>query len=168
MHSCMVIFRRKCTCRFHLTLVHVKLMGRSLGWESHYMGLNNLHEHGLIDSGALVWYGIYPVQWRSHCVLPAFWEAHHDSCTICGWYHYYGDYTFELSHLKQKLSKEFEVQDLGQLSYFLGIEIARSPKGIVFSQWKHVFDLLGDVGSAWVSSCFNSYIEQKSSIVCIV
>jgi hypothetical protein len=39
-----------------------------------------------------------------------------------------GDDTFEMSLLKQKLSKEFEVKDLGQLRYFLGIEIARSPK----------------------------------------
>jgi hypothetical protein len=57
-----------------------------------------------------------------------------------------GDDTFEMSQLKQKLSKEFEVKDLGQLKYFLGIEIARSPKGIVLSQRKYVLDLLSDVG----------------------
>jgi hypothetical protein len=57
-----------------------------------------------------------------------------------------GDDTFEMSQLKQKLSKEFEVKDLGQLRYFLGIEIARSPKGIVLSQRKYVLDLLSDVG----------------------
>jgi len=39
----------------------------------------------------------------------------------------------EVNHLKKNLSKEFEVKDLGQLRYFLGIEIARSPKGIVLS-----------------------------------
>jgi hypothetical protein len=57
-----------------------------------------------------------------------------------------GDDSFEMSQLKQKLSKEFEVKDLGQLRYFLGIEIARSPKGIVLSQRKYVLDLLSDVG----------------------
>jgi hypothetical protein len=44
------------------------------------------------------------------------------------------------------LNKEFEVKDLGQLRYFLGIEIARSPKGIVISQRKYVLDLLNDMG----------------------
>lgn len=45
-----------------------------------------------------------------------------------------GDDDVEISRLKKSLSKEFEVKDLGQLKYFLGIEIARSPKGIVLSQ----------------------------------
>jgi hypothetical protein len=39
----------------------------------------------------------------------------------------------EISRLKVMLSKEFEVKDLGQLKYFLGIEIVRSPEGIVLS-----------------------------------
>ena len=42
---------------------------------------------------------------------------------------------------KKKLEKEFEVKDPGQLKYFLGIEIARSPRGIVLSQRKYVLDL---------------------------
>jgi hypothetical protein len=47
---------------------------------------------------------------------------------------------------KENLSKEFEVKDLGQLRYFFGIEIARSPKGIVLSQRKYVLDLLSESG----------------------
>jgi len=57
-----------------------------------------------------------------------------------------GDDTLEITRLKENLSKEFEVKDLGQLRYFLGIEIARSPKGIVLSQRKYVLDLLNDTG----------------------
>ena len=57
-----------------------------------------------------------------------------------------GDDEVEISRLKRNLSKEFEVKDLGQLKYFLGIEIARSTKGIVLSQRKHVLDLLSDTG----------------------
>ena len=45
-----------------------------------------------------------------------------------------GDDDIEILRLKKNLSKEFEVKDLGHLRYFLGIEIARSPKGIVLSQ----------------------------------
>jgi hypothetical protein len=55
-----------------------------------------------------------------------------------------GDDEEEIKQLKKKLSKEFEVKDLGQLRYFLGIEIARSPKGIVLSQRKYVLDLLSE------------------------
>jgi hypothetical protein len=57
-----------------------------------------------------------------------------------------GDDTLEVAQLKKNLSKEFEVKDLGQLRYFLGIEIARSPRGIVLSQRKYVLDLLNETG----------------------
>jgi len=52
----------------------------------------------------------------------------------------------EIIRLKENLSKEFEVKDLGQLKYFLGIEIARNPKGIVLSQRKYILDLLSETG----------------------
>ncbi|WVZ85689.1 hypothetical protein U9M48_032584 [Paspalum notatum var. saurae] len=52
----------------------------------------------------------------------------------------------EINRLKEDLSKVFEVKDLGQLKYFLGIEIARSAKGIFLSQRKYVLDLLSETG----------------------
>ena len=57
-----------------------------------------------------------------------------------------GDDEMEIKCLKGNLSREFEVKDLGQLKYFLGIEIARNPKGIVLSQRKYVLDLLSETG----------------------
>jgi hypothetical protein len=39
-----------------------------------------------------------------------------------------GDDEVEISRLKKNLIKEFKVKDLGQLKYFISIEIARSPK----------------------------------------
>jgi len=57
-----------------------------------------------------------------------------------------GDDTLEIARLKKNLSKEFEVKDVGQLRYFLGIEIARSPRGIVLSQRKYVLDLINETG----------------------
>lgn len=43
--------------------------------------------------------------------------------------------------LKKSLAIKFEVRDLGQIHYFLGMEIARSKRGISVSQWKYVLYL---------------------------
>jgi hypothetical protein len=57
-----------------------------------------------------------------------------------------GDDEDEISSIKQRLATEFEVKDLGPLRYFLGIEVARSSRGIFLSQRKYVLDLLSDTG----------------------
>ncbi|RVW56778.1 Retrovirus-related Pol polyprotein from transposon TNT 1-94 [Vitis vinifera] len=46
----------------------------------------------------------------------------------------------------ERFTKEFEIKDLGNLKYFLGMEIARSKKGIAVSQRKYVLDLLNETG----------------------
>ncbi|GJX61870.1 putative RNA-directed DNA polymerase [Tanacetum coccineum] len=57
-----------------------------------------------------------------------------------------GDDTEEIEALKNYLSQEFEMKDLGQLKYFLGIEVARSIQGISMSQRKYTLDLLAETG----------------------
>jgi hypothetical protein len=57
-----------------------------------------------------------------------------------------GDDADEIAHLKGHLAQEFEVKDLGNLRYFLGIEVSRGPKGILLSQQKYVLDLLQEAG----------------------
>jgi hypothetical protein len=68
-----------------------------------------------------------------------------------------------MAQLKQKLSKEFEVKDLGQLKYFLGIGIATSHKGIVRSQIQYVLDLLSDVGMLGCQAA-STPIEQNHQL----
>ncbi|GMI75147.1 cysteine-rich RLK (RECEPTOR-like protein kinase) 8 [Hibiscus trionum] len=57
-----------------------------------------------------------------------------------------GDDSIEIERLKEFLSLEFQLKDLGNLRYFLGMEVARSKAGISISQRKYVLDLLSEVG----------------------
>ena len=53
-----------------------------------------------------------------------------------------GNDTTELENVRKRLAKEFEIKELGQLKYFLGMEVARNNKGIALTQRKYVLDLL--------------------------
>jgi len=47
-----------------------------------------------------------------------------------------------ISALKSYLSAQFHMKDLGYLSYFLGLEVNRTPEGIFLCQRKYTLDLL--------------------------
>ena len=48
----------------------------------------------------------------------------------------------EIKELEEHLDKNFKVKQLGPLKYFLGIEFARSSKGILMTQQKYILELL--------------------------
>ena len=52
----------------------------------------------------------------------------------------------EISSLQQYLASEFEMKQLGNLKYVLGIEVARSKHGIFLCQRRYTFDLLSETG----------------------
>uniref|UniRef100_A0A803P5C2 Reverse transcriptase Ty1/copia-type domain-containing protein n=1 Tax=Cannabis sativa TaxID=3483 RepID=A0A803P5C2_CANSA len=52
----------------------------------------------------------------------------------------------ELEALKVRLNNKFKLKDLGELKYFLGLEIARSKQGIFVSQRGYALQLLEDLG----------------------
>ena len=51
-----------------------------------------------------------------------------------------------VNSLKTFLHSKFKLKDLGDLKYFLGLEIARSTKGIILSQHNYTLQLLEDTG----------------------
>ena len=59
-----------------------------------------------------------------------------------------GDSAMEIDCVKSLLKQEFEMKDLGELRYFLGIEVVRTPKGIWLSQRQYGLDMLFKYGMA--------------------
>ncbi|GJU36482.1 uncharacterized mitochondrial protein-like protein [Tanacetum coccineum] len=51
-------------------------------------------------------------------------------------------YHVGIEYLKLELAHHFAMKDLGSLRYFLGIEVASSPKGYILSQSKYIGNLL--------------------------
>ncbi|XP_028795379.1 uncharacterized protein LOC114750906 [Neltuma alba] len=52
----------------------------------------------------------------------------------------------EIDSIKLKLDQTFTIKDLGELQYFLGLELASSNEGIFLSQRRFVLELLQDTG----------------------
>ena len=53
-----------------------------------------------------------------------------------------GDDLNDIQELKDFLSQQFEMKDLGYLSYFLGLEITHSTDGLYITQAKYTSELL--------------------------
>ena len=59
-----------------------------------------------------------------------------------------GDSAMEIDHVKGLLKREFEMKDLGELRYFLGIEVIKTPKSIWLLQRQYALDMLPKYGMA--------------------
>ena len=57
-----------------------------------------------------------------------------------------GDNLSDIEELKDFLNQQFEMKDLGHLSYFLGLEITHSTDGLYITQAKYTLDLLSRAG----------------------
>ncbi|GJR75534.1 uncharacterized mitochondrial protein-like protein [Tanacetum coccineum] len=64
-----------------------------------------------------------------------------------------GNNTTLIHHFKQELDKTFNIKDLGQLNYYLGIEFLRNSKGITMSQMKYALELLQSLKVIEIKPC---------------
>ncbi|CAL2265004.1 unnamed protein product [Prunus armeniaca] len=65
-----------------------------------------------------------------------------------------------IKYLVGVFHEKFRIKDLGDLIYFLGIEVSRSKRGIVISQRKYTLDILKDAGL--LRACpYDFPMEQK-------
>ncbi|RVW78183.1 Retrovirus-related Pol polyprotein from transposon RE2 [Vitis vinifera] len=76
-----------------------------------------------------------------------------------------GDNTGKVERLKKVLATEFEVKDLGQIQYFLGMEFARSRKGISISQRKPDIAFAVSLVSQYMHSPKESHLEAMYKIL---
>ena len=65
-----------------------------------------------------------------------------------------------ISNLKAFMHSMFHTKDLGELKYFLGIEVSRSKKGMFLSQRKYVLDLLEETGKIEAKQCITSMVPN--------
>jgi hypothetical protein len=57
-----------------------------------------------------------------------------------------GDNEKEVEHVKHLLKQKFDMKDLGELKFFLGIEVIRTPEGIWLLQRQYALDMLSKYG----------------------
>lgn len=74
-----------------------------------------------------------------------------------------GNNKVNIERLKKYIGTEFEIKDLGEFKYFLGIEFAISKKEIVICRRKYTLDLLEEIGMLGAKSA-DTPVEQNHII----
>jgi len=70
----------------------------------------------------------------------------------------------DIEQVTRHLDKVFKVKDLGDLKFFLGLEIAKSNKGIHVSQRKYALDIINDVGLIVAKPCATPMMKDTKNM----
>lgn len=91
-------------------------------------------------------FGFSPIKIWLFFVCSRFWWHVHCLTCLCEWHNLIGANISLIRSLQSLLNNQFRLKELGNLKYFLGIEIARSTRGISLSQRHYTVTLLEDTG----------------------
>lgn len=129
MHFCMKIFQRLFTCKFHQIIwsrgIFLILFA---GCKSLDIGLNRIADNGLLCHGfhrSRVDYSLFTLRNNgSFMVLLVYVDNMildlNDMCLV--------------TRVKEFFNTYFQINDMGQLKYFLGIEVAHGDQNICLNQ----------------------------------
>ena len=111
-------------------MVSLLNQARFVTFNVHFMALNKLHELGLPNSSlpSLAW-----VTWSVIMIVLFLHRINKDTILILLYMDdmiITGDDLSGIQELNNFLSQQFEMKDLGHLSYFLGLEITNSTVGL--------------------------------------
>ncbi|KAL0393332.1 UNVERIFIED_CONTAM: Retrovirus-related Pol polyprotein from transposon RE2 [Sesamum radiatum] len=135
-------------------------------WPVHQLDINNAFLHGFLDEEVYMTppdgYSAPPGQFAEF----GFKQSAHDHCLFIkpapqgfvALLVYVDDILVMaptedlISEIKQYLDALFTIKDLGYAKYFLGLEIARSTKGMSITQHKYAMDIITDSGMVSATS----------------
>ncbi|BBH06340.1 RmlC-like cupins superfamily protein [Prunus dulcis] len=110
-------------------------------WPLHQLDVQNAFLHGHLDEEVYMFpHRAFVDRGRILCVDLT---SHYMDLNK---HHEIGNDPASIKSLMGVLHEKFRIKDLGDLKYFLGIEVSRSKRGIVISQRKYTLDIIKDVG----------------------
>ncbi|XP_070011053.1 uncharacterized mitochondrial protein AtMg00810-like [Nicotiana sylvestris] len=77
------------------------------------------------------------------------------------------DYVFELTTFKDFLDDQFKIKELGEVHYFIGLEIFKMAQGYLIHQHKFALDLLSDFHCSIVTlvvAPLDSYVKLSAEV----
>ncbi|XP_075074543.1 uncharacterized protein LOC142162130 [Nicotiana tabacum] len=139
-------------------------MAATYDWPLDQLDIKNAFLHGdLQEKSPRAWFGRFSEavleygMKKSNCDHTVFYKKSDDGILLLVVYVddivITGSDITGISTLKSFLHTQFQTKDLGQLKYFLGVEVTRSKKGIFLSQRKYTLDLLAETGKLGSKPC---------------